>query len=103
MKTVIKISGQISGNFTLKHAVQTSECADQKTSFNGFYLFFQTKKQAKDALKNASKELKNDEPDFYKEGGIGFYNDSLSYDASIAEILDHEIGIDLFSTFDIEF
>ena len=103
MKTVIKISGQINGNFTLKHAVQTSECVDAKGRFNSFYLFFETKKQAKSALKNAYRELKNDEPDFYKDGGIGFYNNSLSYDASNAVILDHEVGLDLFSTFSIEF
>lgn len=100
MKTVIKISGQISGNFTLKHAVQTVSCIDARARFYGFYLFFETKKEAKEALKNAYKELKSEEPDF---DGIGLYNDLLSYDASRAEILDHEVGIDLFETFDIEF
>ena len=85
MKATVIISGQISGNFTLKHAVQTFDCEVEKY-FNGFMLHFNTMAEARKAMKQAYKELKEEEPDFYKDGGIQLYNDVLSYDASTASL-----------------
>jgi hypothetical protein len=86
MKAQILITGQISGNYKLLHACNTIDSETNKTMFNGFKIVFNTMREARKAIKNAYKELKKDEPDFYKAGGIGFYNDSLSYDASTAKL-----------------
>jgi len=83
MKTYIFINGQTNGNFKLKTAINGGIL---KKLGNNFYIQFKTKKEAKKALKEAFKTLKNDEIDFYNDGGIYTYNDALCYDASTAKI-----------------
>ena len=59
MQTIILISGQASGNFTLKNAV-TSEnipCSIENSRFNGFMIYFNSKSDAKKALSNAKAYL----------------------------------------------
>lgn len=86
MKAQIIVSGQISGNYTLLHACSTFDSETSKTMFNGFKIVFNTMKEARQAMRNGYKALKAEEPDFYKDGGIGLYNDCLSYDASTARL-----------------
>ena len=87
MKTSITISGQISGNFTLLNAISTSESETKKLQFNNYEIIFQTKKQAVKALSNAFQQLKSDELEYYKEGGINYSRSSfLEYDASTATL-----------------
>ena len=87
MKAAIFISGQISGNFRLKNACSTIDSELKKEIFNGFSLHFNTVKEARKAMKEGYKFLKSEEPEFYKEGGINFFNNTLSYDASTAKII----------------
>jgi len=86
MKAQIIISGQISGNYKLRSACMTNNCEDYRQNFNGFKLVFNTMKEARKAIKDGYRWLKSEEPDFYRDGGIGLYKDSLSYDASVAKL-----------------
>lgn len=90
MKAQIRITGQISGNFRLKNACMTMDCELSKLMFNGFKLVFRTMKEARQAMKDGYKFLKQEEPDFYHEGGISLYNDQLMYDASMAKLSRYE-------------
>ena len=89
MKTTIEITGQIQSVSTLKRAIQTINCESKKLRFrNECELIFNTKKEAVKALSNAFQELKSDEPDYYKEGGIFYIRGRmLEYDAAIAIII----------------
>lgn len=86
MKTSILITGQITGNRILLNALGVYDDQIKKIQFNGFDVHFNTKKEAVKALSNAYHSLKEDEPGYngisYKRGA------SLSYDASIANIID---------------
>lgn len=90
MKTTIEISGQISGNFRLRSALATAECIIYPSMFNGFRLTYPTKKQAKKALWDGYKKLRQNEPEMGTGiGGIRYSKwGSLSYDASTASIQD---------------
>jgi hypothetical protein len=89
MKTSIIISGQISGNLTLHNAISTFESETKKLNFNNYEIIFPTKGKAIKALSKAFQTLKNDEVDYYKQGGISYQRgSSLSYDASNARIND---------------
>ncbi|MDA3781156.1 MAG: hypothetical protein PF487_13165 [Bacteroidales bacterium] len=86
MKTTIRITGQPQGNFTLKTAITSCDC-DVNKYFQDYKITFKTKKDAVKALNKAYKELKNDEPEYAKGGGINYMLDhSLEYDASKAVI-----------------
>jgi hypothetical protein len=87
MKTKIKIKGQPGGNYILQcHVQPTAEKVEK--SFNDVYIYFQTKKEARHALRTTYKNLKELEPEFYHEGGISLVRgELLIYDASRAEIL----------------
>jgi len=86
MKTQISITGQPAGNLRLRlHVGKEAEKIEQ--SFCNYTLFFRTKKEAKKALWTAYKNLKELEPDFYRDGGIRYFPGRvLRYDASSAKI-----------------
>lgn len=90
MKTSIIISGQISGNFTLKNALDSRELLEEKSlMFNNFELVYATKKAAKKALWEAFKYLRStlDEPRVGSMSGLRYSKfGSLYYDASKAEL-----------------
>lgn len=88
MKTSIIITGQISGNFKLRQACWCEFPMEIKLPFGNIELEYRTKKDAIYALQKAFKELKDDEYDFYKDGGIVYLRGySLAYDASIAKLI----------------
>jgi hypothetical protein len=88
MKTIINISGQISGNQTLRNAILTHDAEEERSGFNGYKITFPTKKAAKKALWYGFKYLRStlDNP----SSGIGGLRyskfGSLYYDASKAEM-----------------
>ena len=59
MQTIILISGQASGNFTLKNAVTSGNItwSVENSRFNGFMIYFNSKSDAKKALLNAKAYL----------------------------------------------
>ena len=85
MQTTITITGQISGNLRLLSAIQTFDSEVKKTIFYGYQITFRTKKQAKKALWDAYKWMRNEEPVF-KHGITYGKSGYLSYDASKAKI-----------------
>ena len=86
MKTTISITGQVSGNHTLKSALSTVDSVET-SHFQDYRIEYPTKKQAVKALSDAFQQLKAEELDYYKEGGISYMRGySLSYDASRAVI-----------------
>lgn len=84
MKTEIIITGQISGNFTLRSAIYYDECTS--LPFSGFCLKFKTKKDAKKALWEAFKLLRSDREDAKNSRLSYSKNGSLRYDASRATL-----------------
>lgn len=85
MITSISITGQINGNNTLCRAIQTNNSITTRNQFYGYNITFKTKKEAKQALWNAYKFLKLQEPEF-KPGIQYSKHGSLNYDASKAQI-----------------
>jgi acyl-ACP thioesterase len=88
MKTQIRITGQVAGNNRLHlHLQENAEKVER--FFQDFILIFHTKKEAKKALWTAYKNLKELEPDFYRDGGISYFKGiQLIYDASSAIIVE---------------
>ena len=87
MKTKIRITGQTAGNIRLCLHLQSAAIVEERF-FQDYILTFATKKEAKKAISVAYKNLKELEPDFYREGGINYFPGSrLFYDASTAKIL----------------
>lgn len=87
MKTQIRITGQVAGNHRLNLHLQP-EAEKVERSFNDFLLTFTTKKGAKKALRQAFKNLKELEPDFYRDGGVSLIRgELLVYDASTVRIV----------------
>jgi hypothetical protein len=86
MKTKIIITGQINGNFILKSAIKTWDCEDSRLPFNGFKLVFNTKKEAKKAMWEVFKYLKQNEPDFVSMDDYSAKRGVILYDASRAEL-----------------
>ena len=85
MKAKIEITGGIGGNSAIFNKL--GNYTDwKKGSFGGFVVYYSTVTEARKSLKDAYKRLKEDEDEFYRQGGISFYQDSLTYDASKAEI-----------------
>lgn len=83
MKTYISITGQTNGNSKLKSVINGG---DLKKLGNNYYIQYQTKKEAVKELKQAFKQLKENEQDYFKEGGINYSQLFLEYDASTAKI-----------------
>jgi len=87
MRTQIKITGQVAGNNRLEMHIQP-EALKVERFFNDRIVFFQTKKEARKALRTAYKNLKELEPDFYRDGGISLVRgELLVYDASKARMV----------------
>ena len=86
MKTEIRISGQIGGNFKLRSALScypTAECVNGM--FNSFIITYPTKRDALQAIREGYKWLKqtDDELPHHFSKGKEFIN----YDASKAHII----------------
>jgi hypothetical protein len=81
MKTTILIKGQLNGNFKLRNSIECDNV--EKLPFNNYSLKFNTKKEAKKALREAYKYMKANDYDVELIRG-----ESLMYDASSACIVD---------------
>ena len=90
MKTSIEISGQISGNRTLLNAIPSDGNSTKSLPFYGYVVTFKTKKEAKKALWEAYKSLRQDKEDAEKSMLSYSKTGSLSYDASKAKIIDNQ-------------
>ena len=91
MKVKIEITGQISGNFTLLRKLNNGNL--KNGMFNSKTISFDTKTEAKNAIKEAYKSLCKDEPEM--KGNLGGIrkskdNTSLYYDASKAVIISND-------------
>ena len=91
MKVKIVITGQIGGNFKLLSKLNNGNY--REGMFNSKHIYFDTKKEAKQAIKEAYKSLCEDEPQM--KGFIGGIqknkdNTALYYDASKAEIVSND-------------
>lgn len=87
MITTIVIKGQIMGNNILRNKLVRNCIEAKELPFFNHQITYQTKKDAKDAIKLAFKELAADEPDMVdKVGGIEAGKDYIFYDASEAWI-----------------
>lgn len=89
MKAEIRISGQISGNFTLARKMRNYN-EMRNGMFNSFVLTYSTIGEAKEDLKNAYRSLCDEVPELKgKMSGVRKFNDNsaLYYDASKAEVL----------------
>ena len=86
MKTSITITGQISGNRNLLLKLQTNNCEVYNLPFNDYELVYLSKKDAVQALSEARKSIKKEEPEFYNEGVSYIRGYLLNYDASYARI-----------------
>lgn len=89
MKTSIFISGQISGNFTLRNAISNAvkgvNCEEKKGMFNSITLTFPTKRAAKKAMWEAYTRLRQDKQDA-QASRLRYSKGHISYDASTAKI-----------------
>jgi len=82
MKASIIISGQISGNFTLKAHLQTIDTIKViNLPFSSFRICFSSVKEAKQALKDAYKDLKG------TCSWVSYSDGFLDYDASYAKLV----------------
>lgn len=86
MKTVITITGQISGNRTLLNAIPSDGNSTKHLPFYGYAITFKTKKEAKKALWEAYKLLRQDKEDAEKSMLSYSKFGWLNYDASKAKI-----------------
>ncbi len=84
MKASIIISGQIHGNFTLKAHLQTIDTIKViNLPFSSFRICFSTVKEAKQALKEAYMDLK----DQCTSVSYNKWSATLDYDASSAKLV----------------
>lgn len=92
METTIKISGGIFGNTLLRNRIQNKEgvIETNERSFNCYEITFNTKTNAKKAIKWAYESIVDEEPDMLNRiSGVELIsNESLKYDSSVAEIDD---------------
>lgn len=89
MKATITITGQVSGNLTLRNAILSGNGEEKRTMFNGYEITFPTKKEAKKAMWEGFKYLKRtlDQPRVGSMSGVRYSKfGSLSYDASNAQL-----------------
>ncbi len=85
MNARIRISGQISGNFTILRKL--NKYKTKKEFFTDIILEYETRTIAREDMNNAYKMLCSQEPELKnKVGGIVKANDILYYDASKAII-----------------
>ena len=89
MKTEILIHGQINGNNRLLRAISTYDSIKKDIGFNNYSLEFPTKKQAKKALWEGWKYLKQGEPEYVRKDDYSKHG-ILRYDASVAKIKDKD-------------
>lgn len=89
MSTDILIKGQPSSRSVLKNAVGKCLLDYDCNIYSAFIVFkYKTKKDAIKALSIAFQTLKEEEPEYYKEGGITYLRGVvLNYDAGKARIL----------------
>lgn len=78
MQTIIEITGQISGNATLRNKLQQVNNPIVSNMQNYIHLMYNSKKEAQQAITHAWKELRTEGAIRHKEG--------ISYDASNAMI-----------------
>jgi hypothetical protein len=88
MKCTIEITGQMGGNYTLGRAIGGQQ---SNGMFHAIICRFDTKKEAYEALKEAYKTLKRQEPEFVGRHLYGAKS-HLRYDASIAKIYTETIN-----------
>jgi len=88
MRTIIIITGGISGNYILRNKIRTINSKEEKARFNGFKIIFNTKKEAVKTLSDAYQSLRAEEPDYAKYGILYTRGCSLSYDQSEAVIVE---------------
>lgn len=86
MKNYIRISGGISGNGILERALGRRAIDFKQENYGIRYFLYTTIEEAKQDLKEAYTALKEDEPD-YDGVCLGYKNEALIYDASIAKIV----------------
>ena len=86
MKTTIEITGQIMSVNTLKNLFNNYESLQQSNYFNSITLNYKTKKQALQDIKQAKKQLKNEDQRF-----LG-HVESLVFDAGQAQIYNNKIN-----------
>ena len=90
MQTAILITGQPSGNFTLKNAITSGKIiySVEETRFNGFVVYFNSKSDANKALSNAKSYLieQGNKPATAKNRGDFSYlpGQFINYDSSNA-------------------
>jgi len=84
MKVQIHIIGQMGSNFLLAKKINASW---KSTGFGNMKAIFNSKAQAKEALKNAYQSLIDDEPECKNKIILSPSKRKLTYDSSIAEIL----------------
>jgi len=85
MKTTIEITGQINSVYTLKNLFNKYESMKQNNYFNSITLNYSTKKQALQDIKQAKKQLKNEDQRFLGHAEI------LVFDAGKAQIYNSKI------------
>jgi len=86
MKTIIEITGQIMSVNALKNLFNNYESLQQSNYFNAITLNYSTKKQALQDIKQAKKQLKNEDQRF-----LG-HAESLVFDAGQAQIYNSKIN-----------
>jgi hypothetical protein len=86
MKAQIHITGQIGGNFKLLSKLNNG--TKKEGMFNSFFLTFNSVKEAKEAMKEAYKDLKQNDELKWNERLINNYS-ILTYDASKAVLTKH--------------
>lgn len=92
MKTSIIITGSgISSKRTLLTACSTLDCELKNLMFNNFELQFNTKKEAVKALSEAYQYLYSDIEDWNNSNASYWRENSLSYDAGIARIVQTDL------------
>jgi len=88
MKTTIEITGGINSTETVKAAFNTrfAEYEEKNMRFNKkmYTFFYNSEKEAAQAIKDAGEQLRLDEPDYQ---GLEWSDSWLTYDAATAQIV----------------
>lgn len=88
MKCKIRITGQIGGNFRLLSKL--NNYGYEKGMFNSFLISYDSIREAKQAIRQANREFKQDEP---RNSRLSMWRDAsvLLYDCSTAEIIKNNL------------
>lgn len=89
MKTKVKITGQISGNFALLNKLPYYSGQKKDGMFNSFIITYDTKYAAQDALQHLCKRLREDSME-HKVKRHNSRIECVMYDASQAYLIDLE-------------